>query len=230
MNGVDTHCKSVNEWASRQDLEEGYTIANAKYIRDYAYFRQELKHYSAILYVLGVELKNHYLTKMMYSAKKQSAYCGAVCAALKRNKVCKEHYAIFERDVKMLYRRLDTIERITKEDLHLTEFEPFFNNVIGDLDAFDGEYDELAQMAREWNAEHQEEIAKHMEEIKPELERHNAFIEKNAEARKRERLERRAERKAENEYVKEIKENEKRHKAEYKKLERSFQRYYEGKW
>lgn len=223
------YCKSVNEWARRQDIEEGYTIANAKYLRDYSYLAAELKHYSMMLYILGVELGNHYMTKMMYSAKRQGAFCGAVCAELKHKKVQKEHYKLFDRDIKSLYRRLDTIERITKENIHLTEYEPWYKSNMEDLDSFDGDYFEIVEMAKAWNEEHKEEVARHMEEIQPEVDRHNAFIQKKAEERKRERLSMSEKRKAENEYVKEIKENERRHKAEYKKLERSFQRYYNGK-
>lgn len=224
---MDKECKRVNEWVSRQDLDDGYTIANAKYLREYSYIREELKHYSAILYVLGVELENHYLTKMMYSAKRQAEFCGAVCAELKHKKVDRIHWKLFERDIKSLYRRLETIERITKEDLHLTEYEPFFNT-FDDFYGFDGEYKELAKMAKEWNEEHKDEVLRHMEEVRPEIERHNAYIQRNVEARKKERLEMRARRKAENDEVRAIKQNAEKHRREYKKIERSFQRYYNG--
>lgn len=222
---MNIECKSVNEWLNRQDLDDGYTIANAKYLREYSYISNELKHYSAILYVLGVKLENHYLTKMMHSAKRQSEFCRAVCAELKHKKVERIHWKLFERDIKSLYRRLETIERITKEDLHLTEYEPFFNT-FDDFYGFDGEYEELAQMAKKWNEEHKDEVLAHLENVKPEIERHNAYIQRNVEARKKERLEMRAKRKAENDEVKAIKQNAEKDKKRMKKIERSFEKYY----
>lgn len=220
--------RSVNEWAQRQDLEEGYTIANAKYLRDYSCFASEFRRYALLLYVLSVEMNEYYSRRMMRSAKKQAAYCGAVCMALLEKKVEKQHYKLFERDIDSLERRLEYIEIITKENIHLSEYEPFFNT-FGDLFDFCGDEGELAEMARSWNAEHTEEVKKHMEEIRPELERHNEFIKRKKEEKKQKTIAMRKRIRDENDYVKEIKRNKKKNDSETRKIERSFERYYDGR-
>ena len=218
--------KTVNEWLNNDDIPDGFTIANAKYRRDYHRLSTELRRQSLMLYVLGVMMGNYSLTKMMHSAKKQSAFCRAVSAEL-RHKSIGDNYDVFEEDVKAIDRRVETIKRITKEDIHLTMYEPFFNSLGDEIYEIE-DYKEIPEMANKWNEEHKDIIEKHMMEIQPELERHNEFIRRKTEAIKESKRENKARKKAEDEYVKEIKANEKRNKAEYKKLERSFERYYEG--
>ena len=224
----DKTVKTVNEWLKRNDLEDGYTIANAHYRREYNRFSKELRKAALYLYVLGVEMKIYYCTKMMYSAKRQSRFCNAVAAELRHKKVDKEHYKAFDRDVKSIERRLETINRIIKEDIHLTEYEPFFEAEVVDYDFTD--FKDIPKIAKDWNERHKDLVEKHLNEIKPELERHEKYIQQVAEKRKAEKEYIKQKKKAEDEYVKEIKNNAARNKAEYKKLERSFQRYYEGNY
>ena len=222
----DKKIRTVNEWLNRDDLEQGYTIMNAKFRREYSDVYRALRKWAKYLYVLGIEMENYYCTKMMNSARRQSKFCGAVCAEMKTKKVDYEHVKVFEKDIRSLKRRLETIERITNEDIHLSPYEPFFQT-IEDVDELD--FHELAEMARKWNEEHKDLVEKHMETISPELERHNEFLERKREAIKAEKQAKKEAKKAENKYVKEIKANQKKNRSEYKRLERSFDVYYTGR-
>lgn len=223
--GKDNKIKTVNEWLNRDDLEQGYTIMNAKFSREYSDVYRALRKWAKYLYFLGVEMGNYYCTKMMYSARRQSKFCGAVCAEMKTKKVDYEHVKVFEKDIKSLKRRLETIERITNEDIHLSPYEPFFQT-IEDVDELD--FREIADMARKWNEEHKDLVEKHMEAISPELERHNEFLRRKTEAIKAEKEARKQAKKAEDEYVKEILANRKKHRARSKRVEKSFEKYYRG--
>lgn len=223
--------KTVNEWLDRDDLEQGYTIANAKFLREYSYCSKELGRYALLLYLLLSELNIKYVRAMMHSAKIQAEFCRAVCAKLREKKVDPIHAKVFEKDIKSVKSRLETIERITKEDVHLTEFEPFAIAVMYDnMNDTDFDYEEISEMAKEWNDRHKDIVAEHMEKIKPELERHEQYMQRVRDDIKAEKEERKARKKAEDAYVKELRENAKKNKSDYKKQERSFQRYYEGRY
>ena len=225
-NSLKVH--TVNEWLNRDDFPDTYTIANAKFRKDYHRLSNELRRQSLFLYVLGVMMGNYSLTKMMYSARRQGEFCRAVSAELLHKSVG-GNFSVFEEDIKAIDRRVETIKRITKEDIHLTIYEPFLDS-LGDNIYLIEDYKSIPAMAEEWNEQHKDIVAMHMDEIKPELERHNEFIRKKSESIKEFKRDLKARKKAEDDYVNDIKENIKKNKSEYKKLERSFQRYYEGNY
>ena len=218
--------RTVNEWLG-MEKENGYTIANAKFLREYTYLYRQLRKQALLLYCIGVEMQNYYLSKLMYSAKNQARFCGAVCAEMKTKKVESEYATMFEKDVASIKRRLETIERITKEDIHLTEYEPFFEAVIYDCDdPKDIDYREIAGMAKKWNEEHADLVKAHLDTVQPEIERHNAYIQRIKEEREKEKEQKKQAKKAEDEYVKEIKRNAQKGKTRQKRIERSFEKYY----
>lgn len=219
--------RTVNQWMYRKDLAKGYTIANAKYTHDFRRLRKLLRKNALLLYTLAVELEDRKCSKMMHSAKKQADFCGAVVAELGVKKVEPEHVKLFKKDIAMIENRLERIDLITKENIHLSEFEPFFEHLGDAIDDMD--YKELADKARAWNEEHKDIVAKHMEEIKPELDRHAEWIKRKQEARKAEKEAEKQRKKEENAYIKEMRDNHKKHRQEYKRIERTFERYYDGR-
>ena len=220
--------RTVNEWLDMEKVD-GYTIANAKFLREYNYLYRQLRKQALILYCIGVEMQNYYLSKLMYSAKNQARFCSAVCVQMKTKKVESEYATMFEKNVSSTKRRLETIERITKEDIHLTEYEPFFEAVIYDCDdPKDIDYREIAEMAKKWNEEHADLVRQHLDAIQPEVERHNSHIQRIKEERKKEKEQKKQAKKAEDEYVKEIKRNAQKDKTRQRRIERSFEKYYKG--
>lgn len=220
--------KTVNGWLYRQDLEKGFTFANAKFKHDYSMLRRELRKQAALLYFLNVGCGIRYVSKMMYSAKNQAHFCGSVVLALNEKKVQKEHIKVFQKNVKSIKRRLETISRITREDIHLTEYEPFFEAEIYDKDIDELVFEDIPEMAKKWNAEHKDIVEAHLKAIQPEVERHEKFVEQKKAKIKAEKEAEKKAKKEQREYEDEIIKNRKKNRAEYNKLERSFQRYYEG--
>lgn len=218
--------KTVNEWLGREDLPEGYTLANAIFRREFNRLRKALAQQTKFLYILGVDMEARYVAKMMWSAKRQAQFCKAVAAELNKKRVEQEHIAIFQKTVNRIERRLETIERITREDIHITKYEPFFKAEVYDKDISDIDFDELKDKADAWISSHKDEVEKHMKEIEPELERYEAFKDRKRNSIKAEKEAKRQKKKDENAYVKELRENAKKHRAEQKRLDKSFEVYY----
>ena len=146
---------------------------------------------------------------------------------LRKKRVDEELIWLFARDAKSIDERLEWVEKIANENLRLTKYGPFFEQF--DAFAFEGEGEELKELADSWNAEHEGIVQKHMEEIRPELEIHEEFLRRKKEKDAAERAARRAARKAEDAEVREIKENAKKNAAAIRKTERMFERYYDGR-
>lgn len=216
--------KSVNEWLDRKDLQDGYTIANAKLKRDYNRLQAELRKRAGALYCVGVKMDNHYATKMMRSAKKQADFCAAVSACMSTRKVDMSHVSVFEKDVKQLEKRLEQIDRITKEVIHLTKYEPFFE--IEGNNLLDMDFSEVADKADEWNEQHKDIVEEHMEKVRPEIERHEKYINKVHADAKKNREDYKNKKKAEDAYVKELKENREKNRREYERIEKTFEPHY----
>lgn len=214
--------KTVNEWLDKDYLPKGYTVANAKFKRDYNRIAKSLKIQSAYLYFIGVVMEVYSLTKMMYSAKRQAGFCEMVAHTLDEKRVEPEHAKVFQEDVDILEKRLETITRITKENIHLSEYEPFFEAEIYGHE-FDFDFDKLKERAKNWNESHKDEVEKHMMEIHPELKKYGQFKEKRAKAIKAEKEAEKQKKREEKIYVEEILKNEQRHKARQKRIDKSFE-------
>ena len=220
--------KTTNQWMDCAEIENGFTIVNAKFKHDYSLLYRGLRKQARILYFMVTDLKIKYVAKMMYSAKNQAHYCGAVIKNLEEKKVDKEFIKMFQKNVDQINRRLETISRITKEDIHLTEYEPFFESEEFNKVKDDVDFGEIGNMAREWNKAHEDIVQEHLKKIQPELDRHNKFLE---EKRAKIKAEKEAEKQAEKEqrdYENEIINNRKKNRKEYERVERSFERYYSG--
>ena len=218
--------KTVNEWLNRDDLPEGYTLANAIFRREFNRLRKALAQQTKFLYILGVDMEARYVAKMMWSAKRQAQFCKAVAAELNKKRVEQEHIAIFQKTVNRIERRLETIERITREDIHLTKYEPFFMAEIYGKDMKEIDFEDLKEMTDAWNEAHKDVVQKHMDDIQPELERYEAFKARKRNSIKAEKDAKQQKKKDETAYIKELRENAKKHKAEQRRLDKSFEVYY----
>lgn len=221
--------KTINQWMECVERENGYTIANAKFKHDYSLLYRRLRKQALILYLMVVDLGITYVSKMMYSAKNQAHYCGAVIKNLEEKKVDKEFIKMFQKNVDQINMRLETINRITKEDIHLTEYEPFFESEEFNKIKDEVDFSEIGNMAREWNKAHKEIVEAHLQAIQPELDRHNKFLEERKAKIKAEKEAEKQAKKEQRDYENEIINNRKKNRQEYERLERSFQRYYEGR-
>lgn len=232
---------TVNEWLTYNQKLTGVTKKNIQYLCDYITIREELGKCNIVLYFLLNRLNVSYVITMLYSGIKQRKYVVSVIVALKQYKVEKKHEAIFNRDIDRLYKRIEHINRIIKEDIRLTEYGAFFEAVGYDLLTVEklptiAEIEEvgrgktildyLEQETTKWNAEHPNEVKAHLESIKPELDALARHKEEVKAKEKAERLAKREEKKALTREVNEIKKNKRAYEARQRRINRELDRYY----
>ncbi len=176
------------------------------------------------------------LRQIFLSAQRQKMFVVAVKLSLKEYGVEPKYYKVFDRNIDIIRRRLDHVFKIITENIRLTEYYPYFQNVgFEKLIDFSVDYiaavgtddnqalaEYLVKEIENYNADHPKEVKEHMETVKDEieiLERHRAKIQAN---KKAERTARRLAKKAEDEEVREIKRNNEKHRKEQAKIDRSF--------
>lgn len=121
--------ETVDQWVDSPRTEKGYTIANAKYKREYWQLNKLLKFEALKLYILVVDLGIKQNSRLMYSTSKQAEYCAAVCGRLNEKKVEPIHYKIFDQEIKRIRERLRFVEKITNENIRLTEYGLFSRSI-----------------------------------------------------------------------------------------------------
>lgn len=219
--------KTVNQWLDDNSIENGQTMANIHYKHEYERIRIELRRMSSLLYFLVTDLGIHSMAKLMYSAKNQGDYCYSVIIELKYKKVEKEHIPVFSKNREALDERLRWIRKIVRENLHLTEYEPFFlSEVWANLNDID--FKDIKGMADKWNDENKDIVEAHMKEVQPEIDRHKQYVIRAAKKIDAEKAAAKLAKKEEDAYVREMKKNREKNRAEYRRLERTFESHYKG--
>lgn len=248
MNKKEIH--TTNQWLNDEKKKPGATRLNLEFLRELNDLCTEFGKQAMMLYFLNVELKIRYVWRMQKSIVEQRGFIMALIENMKEWQVEKCHEKVFRTDIAKMKARLVQVNRIIREDVHLTEYEPFFDHVsweslnidelptpeemkrkeeTGEKSARTNPYEQLKKQAFEWNEKNKDIVEEHMRKVAPEIERHTKHRQKVAEQLKAEKAAIKAAKKAEDAEVKEIKKNAQKHRSEYKKLERSFERYYNGK-
>ena len=234
--------KRVNDWINWNQRKPGATKLNVKYLREYNDIRAEFARARIKLYFLLCDLRITYVKTMFISTRKQLEFIYAVRGALREYQLTPYFEPLFAKDVKLLRYRIEHINRIVDEDIHLTEYEPFFNEVGIDVTWIDkipnraeveakgkeNLLSEIGQAAKKWNEEHPDIVKDHMEKVKPEIEQYEAYKQRIKDAQDEERKKKREEKKAITAEVNEIKKNAKARRGYQKKVDQSFEVYYTG--
>ena len=235
--------KRVNDWINWNQRKPGATKLNVKYLREYNDITSEFARARIKLYFLLCDLGIKYVQTMFISTRKQLDFIYAVRGSLREYQLTPYFEPLFEKDVKSLRRRIEHINRIVDEDIHLTEYEPFFNEVGIDVTWMDkipnrvevkargkeNLLSEIGQAARKWNEEHPDIVKAHMEKVKPEIEQYEEYKQRTKAAEDAKKKKQREERKALTAEVKEIKRYAKAYKNRQRMIDRSFEVYYGGK-
>lgn len=218
-------CVDVNEWLDRANLERGYTIANAKYKSDCSKLDKLYGIEASKLYAITVILRITQNAKLFRSVVNQRKFIYSVKRELDNKKVQPIHYKVFDEFIRGCFERIRYVQKITNENIRLSEFGPFFD-IYND---WTEDPDTIAEKAKKWNAEHGEIVRDYMEQIKDERAAIFAAKQRRHEQSKAERNAEKQKKKEEDAYIKEMINNKKKNDAEYKKMERSFQKYYNGR-
>ena len=218
-------CVDVNEWVNRTNLEQGYTIANAKYKSDCSKLDKLFRSEASKLYAITVTLRITQNAKLFRSVVKQRKFIRSVMAELDNKKVQPIHYKLFDKFIRDCFERIRYVQKIVNENIRLSEFGPFFD-IYND---WTEDPDTIAENAQKWNEEHPDIVSEYLERIKEEREAIFNAKRKRHEQSKAERNAEKQKKKEEDAYIKEMINNKKKNDAEYKKIERMFQKYYNGR-
>ena len=189
-----------------------------------------------MLYFMLAVMKIEYVRSMFYSCKRSKEYIIAMVLNIKEKRITNKYVKHFENDVMRARDRLETIDKIIKEDLFLTEYYPYFMekgfDILKDFEN-DGSGKEQLQVIvddfENWKIDNKEKLDAHIVEMEKQKQIYLEHRRKVEEQTKAEKQAEKYKKKLENNEIKEIRENNKKHKSEYRKLERSFERYYNGK-
>lgn len=228
--------KKINDWMNKKDLPKGTSSANRKAREAFDKLGYLFGRKSAVLFFMLVELDMKNVRQMFNSCCNQKKFCIAVSCMLKDKLITKEWVEAFNSDYKMCVNRLKHINTIIKENLWLTEYYPFFEeygfNTFTESENYTDEIPFAEQLSEiktkweSWKSVNADKIEAHLEKAKPDIERHNAAIERRVKARKEEKEQAKLEKQIERQEQREIKKDIKKREAEDRRLEREFARYY----
>lgn len=236
----DYSCMRLQDWLNNPKRPKELYKANIEFLRDAKDLLYLIGRNKVLLWFLMVRLNVVEVRALFYSCKKQKELVYAVRAQLKEFGVTSKYIKMFKRELTSIRRRVDYVYQIVIENLRMTEYYPYFQSVGFEVlkdftynHSFENGTeleDELIADIAKWNSEHQEEIAAYMDSIKEEKENMERLRAKNKEDKKREKEEAKRAKAEIIAFEKESARIRKQQRNEYKKLERSFERYYNGKY
>ena len=226
---------NIKDWLNDQQVPKGCTKKELEMCGEFNEIYREFGRIRVICYLLMTELDMQDTRTLFYSADKQRKLIGAIRDHLHKYRVNAKYDPIFKRDMASMRRRADYAFKMVCENVRMTEYYPFFQNVgfknlIEQTHLYcTGEKEGLRLLikeAKEHIESHPDEIAEHTESIKDEkeaMERHRAKIEED---KRLEKAAARAERDRQRAFDKETKRIRKEQQREERKIERQFERYY----
>lgn len=223
--------KKRPETKTQEDL-----FRNRKYIFDLKRASNELTSAVIINYFLLSRLKITECRVMMNSAKKQRDFCWVIMNELEIFAITPEWERVFDRDIKRILTRVKHIFFIVKENLSLTPYYPYFEQVgfarileLGkDRNFYENNrllLDELIPEMEAWNAEHAKEVANHIKQFEPSIAKREAFLAKKKASEQAEKETAKLIKKAEQEEINLIKENARKDAIRQRKLKRELDKY-----
>lgn len=171
---------------------------------------------------------------MFTSAESQKQFIIHAKYTVKTYLIDDEWHKPIENNIDSLFRRQEYIWLIIKENLRLTEYYPFFEDVgfeiLYDFDMKAMNVSEqlkpILDMFEKWKKEHPDLIEKHMNSIASEKAAYENYKAEIQRQKKEEKQARKLAKKAENDEVREIKKNNQMHEARERRMKREFEKYY----
>ena len=233
----DCFGKYLAEWIDDKKVPKGkMSKYNLIYLREYKDILAEYKKYSTMLFFMLTVMKIDMVRQMFNSINKTKKYIFKIICELKEKMVTNDYVAHFNSNIERLRNRLETIDRIIKEDLFLTEYYPYFVekgfDIFKDFENNGNTVEQLQPILddfEQWKIDNKDKLDAHIVEMQKKKDIYLAHKEKVKKLEKAEKEARKLAQKAANDEVKEIRKNNEKYRKEYMRLERSFNRYYAGK-
>ena len=234
------HKDTIDDWLDDFKLRSVGTKHNVAFLREFKCLESEMSAIMCYLYFLANHINNRYASSMLSSFIRQKNFVKRVKLTLKEKEVTSKYVPGFERDIKKIRGRIERCKILAFDNLRLTPYYPFFEQYgceevyklvsIYNKDERCEAQKVLADKCFAWTEAHPDEVQAHMTSVQEEIrikEAHRAKVVADTKAEKEKAKKEEAERKA---MEKERIANHNKHMAEYRKLEESFNRYYEGNY
>lgn len=238
--GMAFYKNTVYDWLNNQKLRSGGTKHNVTFLREFKDLKSEMSAIMCYLYFLAKHVNDGYSNSMLCSFRRHKKFVVRVVFTLKEKEVTSKYVPGFEREIKQIRERIERCKILAFDNLRLTPYYPFFEQygyeevyklvTIYNKDERCEAQKVLADKCFAWTEAHSDEVQAHMASVQEEIrikEAHRAKVISDIKAEKEKAKKEEAERKA---MEKERIANHNKHIAEYRKLERSFNRYYEGNY
>ena len=236
----DASAMRLQDWLNDKSRPRDLYKRNLEFLREAKDIKFLLGRNKLILWFVMVKLGIEDVRAMFVSCSKQRELIWLVIKDLKEHGVISKYEKMFKRELASIRRRCEYVYKITLENIRMTEYYPYFktvgldylNNYVQDFTKDNTEEAEEKLLAdiTKWNSEHTDEIAAYMESIKEEKEAMERHREKIKADKKREKEEAKRARAEIREFEKESAKIRKKRELEEKKIERSFERYYRGRY
>lgn len=228
---------SFNYWfdeCNKHQVKEGCTKDNIALLGNVNEIISMNARNCAMLYFCLNTLKIDDVRTMYLSTMKQREFLKVAKGFLKRYKVEDKWVSTCKADVTKLYNRQSHIWLITRENIRLTEYYPYFQEVGFEklLDFNLATYDVSDQLQyiledfKNWKADNQDKVDKHMAEVETEIKARDDFRKRKEADKKAEKEAKKLAKKKADDEVKEIRENNRKFLERERRLEKSFARYY----
>lgn len=203
---------------------------NRKYIFDLKRAKNKLSQISVMNYFLLKELHIQECRTMMNSAHKQRNFCYATMKDLEIFAITPEWTKVFDLELKKIFRRIDHLILIMKDNLQLTPYCPYFEQVgfehmteLVQNRKYESDsciLDILIPEMEVWNAEHAKEVANHMKQVEPSIIARETFLAKQKASEQAEKETAKLIKKAEQEENKIIKKQLEKNAIQQKKIDK----------
>lgn len=169
----DCFGKYLTDWFNDKKVPKGkMSKYNLIYLREYKDILAEYKKYSAMLFFILVVMKIDMVRQMFNSCNNTKKYIYKVICELKEKMVTNDYVPHFNVNIERLRKRLETIDKIIKEDLFLTEYYPYFMekgfDILKDFEN-DGSGKEQLQVIvddfEHWKIDNKEKLDAHIVEM-----------------------------------------------------------------
>lgn len=201
--------------------------------REYKDLFRTYQVYSGVLFCLMKSTKLNGLQTMFSSCEKQKKLLQALVITLKKYTLEKYEIEICMKNIKSFSTRLTTIRLIVKENLLMTEFYPYYQELCKKEDVFDEiandikvEEDAFILRSNEYNLNHPDIYNSHLVVMKQAIDNYNKAQEIRENKKKEEKLQKMQKEKEERDMLNEIKKNRRANKTRDTRLGKCGNSYY----
>lgn len=232
---IKNQCKNIHDILDKYVGPSTNIMSKAQVdvYREYKDLCRTYQVYSGVLFSLLKSTKLNGLRTMFLSCEKQKKLLQAMVITLKNYTLEKYEIEICMKNIKSFSTRLTRIKLVTKENLLMTEFYPYYQELCKKEDAFyeivndrKVEEDAFIIKSNEYNLNHPDIYNSHLVVMKQAIDNYNKAQKIRENKKKEEKLQKKQKEKEERDMLNEIKKNRKANKTRDTRLGKCGSSYY----